>query len=108
MSCLLSGFKVPARQTHKSCYLNLNNSFVSSASFVVAAVSQSVNEAVGDLWAGTAYLVELKELLFEPIPLGLLAVSSEPLHPVSAAAWSRSAHQYRLEQVRKAGDRVKE
>lgn len=37
-------------------------------------------------------LVELKELLFEPISLGLLAVASEPLHPVSAPAWSLGAH----------------
>lgn len=37
-------------------------------------------------------LVELKELLFEPISLGLLAMSSEPLHPVSALAWSLGAH----------------
>lgn len=46
------------------------------------------------------YLVELKELLFEPIPLGLLAVSSEPLHPVSAPAWSLQAHRYTLEKER--------
>lgn len=47
-----------------------------------------MNEAASELWLGPTYLVELKELLFKPIPLGLLAVSSEPLHPVSAAMWN--------------------
>lgn len=38
------------------------------------------------------YLVELEKLLFEFVSLGLLAVSPEPLHPVSAPVWSLRAH----------------
>lgn len=93
--CLfLVRLNVHARQTQKTQDFSLDTSFVS------VTVCQSAAEADSGLWPRPTYLVELKELLFEPIPLGLLAMSSEPLHPVSAPAWSLQARRYTLDRER--------
>lgn len=41
-------------------------------------------------------LVELKELLLQFLSVGLVAMSPEPLHTVSAPAWSLKAHWHTL------------
>lgn len=59
--------------------------------FLVMSVSPSICAKLR-LLSGFTCLIELEEFLFEPIPLGLLTVSPEPLHLVSAPAWSLRAH----------------
>lgn len=56
--------------------------------------------------SGLTCLVELEELLFESISLGLLAVSPEPLHPDSAPAWSLRAHWRTLQGGKEEGREV--
>lgn len=41
---------------------------------------------------GFTCLVELKELLLQFLSVGLVAMSSEPLHAASAPVWSLKAH----------------
>lgn len=48
-----------------------------------------LSDAVHRVSVLSTCLVELEELLFESFPLGLLAMSPEPLHPVSAPAGGR-------------------